>query len=210
MSSVSGDSFEEERIIVSPKKAGSFDNLNKYYDSLDFSYEIKSRAESIFQILKMNKLPRVRENRRVLVAFYCLYQALLEEEDAVPPLALGEMMDLTKTKVVKALTVYSKYNNTPEGRVVITPPQKFLRWYMKLFGLGGEHYYKLLELLRLVLENEEAEDAIPQNIIQGVIYHYCTEFLKLPLKRTEISRKLGISSMTLGVITEKAKNWCKV
>lgn len=201
----SGSNEDEVIDVKSPHHV--IESIHKYYENLVVDEEIKSRANDLYLKMRANHFPRVREDSRRMVAFYCLYHVLLKERDAIPPVALGSMMNITKGNVTRALTSFSKYN--PDGQIVIVSPIKFLRWYMRnaSIDLGEEHFVRLEALLNQILQQPEAQDAIPQNIVQGLLFYYLTEKLERQIHKADYAKMIGISAMTLNNIYSQITRW---
>lgn len=163
--------FREERIDTPQGDETKKYNRNILTDLLpyDFSDDIKMRANYIYN--KMNHATH-RAKKRVLLLFFCVYNAYKELEIPILPADLGKKFKLTQGQMQKTLSMFSPLQT---GYRPITRKLSILDYiptYCEHIGLDGDHINNMLLLASNLLDNNKLSNLGPQTTAAGFIKLY--------------------------------------
>ncbi len=181
--------LREERIDTLPDDYTKKYNRNILTDlqAYDFSDDIKFRANFIYK--KMNHATH-RAKKRILLLFFCVYNAYKELEIKVLPSDLGKKFNLTHGQMQKTISMFSPLET---GYKPITRKLSILDYipiYSDKLGMTTEITNNMMLLAENFMQKNKLDGMVPQTTAAGFIKMYLID------NGIELEDKTLLSSVT--------------
>lgn len=197
-------SADEQQIEIKSKGHAIHEGISKEIFNLPdfFSLATKKEADLISQEIITNGYKIDTKLSITKAVYYCLYQTLLKNPvEAISPNVLAKLVGLDKKQINAAFKIGEKDRM---NKIVITFPKQFLLCFMKVIGLGFEHYETLCKVSDTISRNDEIRnDTYPQNIACGIVFYYVSNILKSSMSKYDYAEKVGLSQMTIHKLHRK-------
>lgn len=153
--------------------------LNDLQD-YNFPEDIKIKANSIFQKLK---LEIKRKAQRKQVIFFCLYEAYYIMGSAVDPAYLRDKLNMNPGEETRAFKTCSQLETGYEAQCTYMTPVDLLPFYCEQLGLTEDSLDALKEIGEDILSKaSDLRETTPQIIAGGLIMYYNrTNGLDIPI-----------------------------
>uniref|UniRef100_A0A6C0BMB4 Transcription factor TFIIB cyclin-like domain-containing protein n=1 Tax=viral metagenome TaxID=1070528 RepID=A0A6C0BMB4_9ZZZZ len=182
--------------IKNPEKS-----IRSFLEDLQLPDDVKNEAESIYSRLHISQRKR---KKRLLVVYYCLYNAYKVLGLSYVPNLLADMVGIDRKDISKAISSCFPLQSGYYPPQVQRNPRDFIPQCIEVLNLDLMLADEVIDLYNQVMKSEKSRllaEKAPQSVAAGMIMYFSSTrgFI---VDKEQFSKLIGVSEFTLDTITK--------